>query len=79
MATVRSRRVSVARYTSPIPPAPMSTVISYGPKRVPAVRAIGCAVPLRRSFALFAELYLTWWGIGIGLALGPELVAFRLP
>ena len=30
-----SRLVSVARYTSPMPPAPMRPVISYGPSRVP--------------------------------------------
>src|SRR4029077_13203652 len=41
MATVRSRRVSRARYTSPIPPAPMGARTSYGPRRVPAVSAIG--------------------------------------
>src|SRR5215813_5879931 len=41
MATVRSRRVSLARYTSPIPPAPSGPTISYGPSFVPAVRAIG--------------------------------------
>lgn len=35
-ATVRSRRVSRARYTSPIPPEPISSMTSYGPSRVPA-------------------------------------------
>ena len=34
MATVRSSRVSRARYTSPIPPAPSEERISYGPRRV---------------------------------------------
>jgi hypothetical protein len=34
-ATVRSRRVSKARYTSPIPPAPSGPTISYGPSFVP--------------------------------------------
>ena len=29
------RFVSVARYTSPIPPTPIWAVISYGPRRVP--------------------------------------------
>src|SRR5271154_6265736 len=33
--------VSVARYTSPIPPAPNGDWISYGPSFVPGVRAIG--------------------------------------
>src|SRR5437773_10871808 len=37
MATARSSRVSRARYTSPIPPAPMGATISYGPRRVPEV------------------------------------------
>ena len=31
--------VSVARYTSPMPPTPISAVISYAPRRVPGVRA----------------------------------------
>jgi hypothetical protein len=35
-------RVSRAFQTSPIPPAPMGARISYGPKRVPAVKAMGC-------------------------------------
>src|SRR5438552_5578373 len=42
MATVRSSRVSRARYTSPMPPAPSAVWISYGPSLVPAVSAI-CA------------------------------------
>jgi hypothetical protein len=31
----------VARYTSPIPPWPSGATISYGPRRVPEVSAIG--------------------------------------
>src|SRR5713101_2876751 len=34
-ATSRSRRVSRARYTSPMPPAPSGRWISYGPSLVP--------------------------------------------
>ena len=30
------RLVSVAHYTSPMPPTPIWAVISYGPRRVPA-------------------------------------------
>src|SRR5262249_34073823 len=41
IATVRFRRVSEALYTSPMPPAPMSERISYGPRRVPGLSAIG--------------------------------------
>src|SRR5215471_882759 len=37
-ATVRPRRVSVARQPSPIPPAPTGEAISYGPSRVPVAR-----------------------------------------
>src|SRR4029077_19896643 len=40
IATVRSRRVSRARYTSPIPPAPSGETISYGPSLLPRARAI---------------------------------------
>jgi hypothetical protein len=41
IATVRSRRVSRARYTSPMPPAPSGETISYGPSLVPEARGIG--------------------------------------
>src|SRR5262245_6986961 len=37
---MRSRRVSRARYTSPMPPAPSGVSISYGPSRVPALSCI---------------------------------------
>jgi hypothetical protein len=39
MATVRCSLVSRARYTSPMPPAPSSDWISYGPNFVPGVSA----------------------------------------
>src|SRR5438045_4156207 len=42
IATVRSRRVSRALYTSPMPPAPIAERISYGPSLEPEERAI-CA------------------------------------
>ncbi len=38
-ATSRFSFVSVARYTSPIPPSPIWAVTSYGPRQVPGVRA----------------------------------------
>src|SRR5687768_5983134 len=38
MATSRFNRVSRARNTSPMPPAPMGTRISYGPMREPEDR-----------------------------------------
>src|SRR5262245_19847318 len=41
MATSRPRRVSRARYTSPIAPLPIGDTISYGPRRVPAEILIG--------------------------------------
>src|SRR5580704_8706206 len=40
IATVRSRRVSIARYTSPMPPAPNGETTSYGPSFVPEVRVM---------------------------------------
>src|SRR5713226_1233349 len=40
IATLRSRRASRARYTSPIPPAPRGAMISYGPSLAPEVRTI---------------------------------------
>src|SRR5215831_13962924 len=40
IATVRSRRVSHPRYTSPIPPAPTGETTSYGPSFVPGMRVM---------------------------------------
>src|SRR5258708_5617278 len=48
-ATSRPRRVSRARYTSPIPPAPSGARISYGPSLVPEVKAIMCGCELYRQ------------------------------
>jgi len=46
MATARPRFVSVARYTSPIPPAPICSAISYAPILVPGVSAtLGAILP----------------------------------
>src|SRR5262245_19303786 len=39
-ATSRPSRVSRARYTSPMPPAPSGWRISYGPRREPGERVI---------------------------------------
>jgi len=39
-----ARRVSLARNTSPIPPAPIGVTISYGPRREPGVMVMGCAI-----------------------------------
>ena len=41
MATVRFNLVSRARYTSPIPPVPMSDRTSYAPRRTPGANGIG--------------------------------------
>src|SRR5262249_40524832 len=38
IATSRARRVSRARQTSPIPPAPSGPSVSYGPSRTPVAR-----------------------------------------
>jgi hypothetical protein len=40
IATSRPSRVSRARYTSPMPPAPSSATIEYGPSCVPGVIVI---------------------------------------
>src|ERR1019366_3984946 len=40
MATCRPSLVSLARYTSPIPPAPMAERISYGPSLSPDERGM---------------------------------------
>src|SRR5436309_15515081 len=42
IATLRPSRVSRARYTSPMPPAPSGARISYGPKQAPGARDIIC-------------------------------------
>src|SRR5437667_5008124 len=49
IATMRPRRVSRARYTVPMPPAPTGATISYGPSRVPAV--IGMLARLSLPYA----------------------------
>ena len=41
IATWRFRLVSLARYTSPMPPAPICAVISYTPRRVPGAERHG--------------------------------------
>src|SRR5262245_57548340 len=43
IATSRPRRGSRARYTSPIPPAPIADTISYGPRRAPGCSGTGMA------------------------------------
>jgi hypothetical protein len=45
----RFRLVSVARYTSPMPPTPMNAEISNEPRRVPGVSATECWDYMRRS------------------------------
>ena len=45
-ATSRPRRVSRARKTSPMPPAPRGARTSYAPRRVPAERVMGVAPPI---------------------------------
>src|SRR5215475_8943789 len=52
IATVRSKRVSRARYTSPMPPAPSGAMISYGPSRVP----IEIPIPRPASGGLYTNV-----------------------
>src|SRR6266851_8593450 len=58
-ATSRPRRLSRARYTSPIPPEPSGLTISYGPSLLPGESSIGYGLnytvpsqPLTHSIAL---------------------------
>src|SRR6267142_1042424 len=62
IATLRSKRASRARYTSPIPPAPSSSIISYGPSFVPEGRAIAHGI-------IFP---------GKGLAVGPTILGWMV-
>src|ERR1051325_6519734 len=51
MATGRPRRVSVPRYTSPMPPLPIRDAISYGPSLSPGesrISSIQCTAATRR-------------------------------
>src|SRR6266850_3437567 len=60
IATVRPRRVSRARYTSPIPPAPSGETISYGPSLAPRVSATGLKLYLAKENAgeqLFTDAF----------------------
>jgi hypothetical protein len=47
IATSRRSFVSPARYTSPMPPAPIASTISWTPRRVPdvSIRRRRCAKP----------------------------------
>src|ERR1700693_3466777 len=79
IATSRRSLGSFARYTSPIPPAPMGARISYGPSREPAVRdtlagIIGRSLPYPRPDRAPSG-YLRGEGLGDGKATGP-LLAF---
>ena len=57
MATVRSSRVSRARYTSPMPPAPIAAWISYGPSIVPEDKGMGGNYsPERKGEALQTDI-----------------------
>ena len=44
--------MSVARYTSPMPPAPSGVAISYSPSRVPGARLTSCPL-VRREVGAF--------------------------
>src|ERR1039457_3195303 len=59
MATSRPNRVSWARYTSPMPPAPRGDWISYGPSLVPEIRAIGAG-----NYSLCSTLHADGNGSG---------------
>src|ERR1700740_3139883 len=60
MATSRSRRLSRARYTTPIPPAPSGDRISYGPSLVPEVRAIRTALYSERTVSQWMRRFWTY-------------------
>src|SRR5262252_3691453 len=65
-ATMRSSRVSVARYTSPMPPAPRGETTSYGPSLWPGARDISDVI-----IALEESLNPAW----ASQCLGNELIA----
>src|SRR5271169_6717 len=76
MATSRLRRVSRALKTSPMPPAPMNPVISYGPMRVPLAKGIFLVVfddtsPVRRRYHGHARQFFQQRRFRIGMALVP--------
>src|SRR4029453_159866 len=58
MATARPRRVSTARKTSPMPPAPSLLSMQYGPRRAPAVNC-GTPVSSCRNRSEFMEIEMT--------------------
>src|SRR5439155_2730422 len=74
IATIRSRRVSLARYTSPIPPAPTCVRISYGPRRAPAESDIRNVERFYRTRACGGRASATIGGAG--LAHGEHLLSF---
>src|SRR5437016_832529 len=74
IATIRSRRVSLARYTSPIPPAPICVRISYGPRRAPAESDIRNVERFYLTRACGGRASATIGGAG--LAHGEQLLSF---
>src|SRR5262250_2907907 len=57
MATLRSNRVSLARYTSPIPPAPRAATISYGPNFAPFFNATTARIIVLQESATKRERF----------------------
>src|SRR5438477_6636479 len=59
IATSRLSLVSRARYTSPMPPAPIGATISYGPRRVPAARGMELQIERKALIVLAGDLSVT--------------------
>src|SRR5437016_7177050 len=67
IATVRSSRVSRARYTSPMPPAPIAATISYGPSRAPLVKDTAVSCEPHHNGRRLAGTTLNPAGVGLWL------------
>src|SRR5580658_6144475 len=66
IATSRSSLVSRARYTSPIPPAPIGARISYGPSLAPTDSGI-CVIQLSlANQEAYRECITRYTDIGLG-------------
>src|SRR5215813_10677210 len=65
IATSRPSRVSRALYTSPMPPAPIGTTISYGPRRSRATRGIVLETFYRGDCQLEGTEHVTGMGVRV--------------
>jgi hypothetical protein len=80
IATTRSSRTSVARYTSPIPPAPTKETMRYGPSWVSGARTMEASVDaIIAAPASTASLHRELECAAVAFAPGDDFATMPLP